>query len=139
MNRENIYSAVFAKLEKLYDFKTTGRKVIHWDDVSEQPALFMTQKNEDVKKTSRDAPPITTLHVEIYLYAKVEDGDTPSIIMNDILDTITDALSADDLDNRTTLGGLVEDVWIDGTIETDEGSLGNQTVAIVPVSILVSQ
>jgi hypothetical protein len=36
-----------------------------------------------------------------------------------------------------TLGGLVNYCRIEGDIETDEGLLGEQAVAIIPVSILV--
>jgi hypothetical protein len=36
------------------------------------------------------------------------------------------------------LGGLVQHCWIAGRITTDEGVLGGQSVAIVPVEILVS-
>ena len=38
--------------------------------------------------------------------------------------------------NAQTLGGLVFDTWINGTIETDEGYLGQQGVAKIPVRII---
>ena len=37
-----------------------------------------------------------------------------------------------------TLGGLAAHAWTAGKIETDEGVLGGQAVAIVPVEILVA-
>ena len=40
-----------------------------------------------------------------------------------------------EINNKQTLGGLVAHAWIDGVIETDEGVLGDQAVAIIPVVI----
>lgn len=36
-----------------------------------------------------------------------------------------------------TLGSLTYQAWINGKIETDEGTLGGQSVAIVPIRITV--
>ena len=38
---------------------------------------------------------------------------------------------------KQTLGGLVEHCWIEGEIHTDEGWLGLQSIAVVPVRMLV--
>ncbi len=46
MNREAIYSALWAKLDALDGFVTRRkRKLLHWNDVKryDQPALFMAQ------------------------------------------------------------------------------------------------
>ena len=40
------------------------------------------------------------------------------------------------LRNVQTLGGLVSDCWISGKIETDEGALGGQAVAIIPIEMI---
>lgn len=45
MNREAVYSALWAKLDALDGFVTKSRKLVHWNDVKryDQPALFMAQ------------------------------------------------------------------------------------------------
>jgi hypothetical protein len=62
-------------------------------------------------------------------------------VLNPLLDAIAAALAptgADLVAGAQTLGGLVKHCWISGAIETDEGALGGQAVAIVPVEILVT-
>ena len=39
---------------------------------------------------------------------------------------------------KQILDGLVMDCRIDGKIETDEGTLGAQSVAIVPITVLIA-
>ncbi|HXP74621.1 MAG TPA: hypothetical protein VN823_10790 [Stellaceae bacterium] len=57
--------------------------------------------------------------------------------MNPLLDAIETALAPDLVTNVQSLGGLVAHCWIAGKVETDEGVLGGQAVAIVPIEILV--
>jgi hypothetical protein len=60
----------------------------------------------------------------------------PSTILNPLMDAVQNALAPDDPKlERCTLGGLVEHCWIEGRVETDEGALGDQAVAIVPILI----
>ena len=64
---------------------------------------------------------------------------SPSSVMNPLLDAVTAALAPDNpINTAQTLGGTVAHCWIEGAIETDEGTLGDQAVAIVPVRILTS-
>lgn len=145
MNREAIYAALFAKLSASTSFKTSSRRLMHWADVPavEQPALFTSQKNETAAPASAvpGQPTLWTLSVDVYVYANTA-GDTsksPAEILNPLLDAVTACLAIDNvIKNKCTLGGLVEHAWIEGTIETDEGVLGDQAVAIIPISILVT-
>lgn len=139
MNREDIYAALFALLGKLPGVLTSSRQLKHWDDVNEFPAVFQSQKTEIANKSGRGIPTRWTLLVDIYVYVKVETGQPSSPALNEMLDYITDALAAPEpIDNKQTLGGLVEDCWIDGQITTDEGTLGELAVAIIPVHIIVA-
>jgi hypothetical protein len=59
--------------------------------------------------------------------------------MNPLLDALTAALAPPNpVENVQTLGGLVAHCWIEGGIQTDEGVLGGQSVAIVPIRILAT-
>ena len=142
MNREQIYGALFAKLSAAANFATASRRLRHWGDVgpAEQPALFQAQKSETAKRM-RGLPPRWTLEVELYVYAQAPDELTaPASVLNPLLDAIEAALAPAGVDlaaNVQTLGGLVSHCWISGKVQTDEGVLGGQAVAIVPIEIVV--
>lgn len=138
MNRELIYSKFFDLIKNVGDFKTASRRLKHWSDIApaQQPAMFQSQRTEIVTRTP-GLNPVWDLHLDIYLYANT-GGDrdkSPAQIINPLIDAIEAALKPNPIDNKQTLGGLVQHAWIDGAIETDEGVLGDQAVAIIPVVI----
>lgn len=140
MIREPIYAALFALVETAAPFVTTSRRLRHWSDIgaAEQPALFMIQKAETAE-ARRPLPVKWRASVELYLYALAPDETTaPATVLNLLLDAVETALAPDPVSHVQTLGGLVQHCWIAGRIATDEGVLGGQSVAIVPVEILVS-
>lgn len=140
MNREPIYAALFALLQNAAPFVTASRRLRHWSDVgaAEQPALFMIQKSETAE-AKRPLPPKWRARVDLYLYAQAPDEATPpATILNPLLDAVEAVLAPDPASEVQSLGGLVQHCWIAGKIETDEGVLGGQAVAIVPIEILVS-
>ena len=140
MNREPIYAALFALVQSAASFVTTSRRLRHWSDVAaaEQPALFQIQKSEAAEER-RPLPVKWRASVDLYLYAHAPDELTPpATVINPLLDAIEAALAPDPVSHVQTLGGLVQHCWIAGRIQTDEGVLGGQSVAIVPVEILVS-
>jgi hypothetical protein len=140
MDREAIYSALFDLLEGAAEFKTASRRLKHWADVeaADQPALFQAQRRELVEGEP-GLPRIHMFHVDAYIYANTQDPDlSPGEILNPLLDVIEAALAPNPITNKQQLGGLVEHVWVEGEIETDEGTLGDQGVCIVPIVIKVS-
>ena len=137
MNREPIYSALFAEVAAAANFVTVSRRLRHWSDVgpAEQPALFQAQKGETAKRM-RGLPPRWTLEVDLFVYAQSPDELTaPATVLNPLIDAIETALAPQGA--VQTLGGLASHAWIAGKIETDEGVLGGQAVAIVPIEIVV--
>jgi hypothetical protein len=143
MTREPIYEALFALLANLGGFVTASRRLRHWSDVGaiEQPALFLAQKSETAERP-RGLPTKWTCDVDVYLYCRAPDETTaPTTVLNPLLDAIEAALlplAGDDVaTNAQTLGGLAYHAWINGEIETDEGTLGGQSVAIVPIRVTV--
>ena len=140
MNREPIYAALFALVQSTASFVTVSRRLRHWSDVAaaEQPALFQIQKSEAAEER-RPLPVKWRVSVDLYLYAHAPDELTPpATVLNPLLDALEAALAPDPVSHVQTLGGLVQHCWIAGRIQTDEGVLGGQSVAIVPVEILVS-
>ncbi len=143
MTREPIYEALFALLAGAAGFTTASRRLRHWSDVAaaEQPALFLAQKSETAE-LKRGLPAKWTCDVDAYVYCHAPDELTaPTTVLNPLLDAIEAALApqpgGDVAANAQTLGGLAYQAWINGKIETDEGTLGGQSVAIVPIRITV--
>lgn len=139
INREAIYSALFARLSAVPGLKTASRRLKHWTDVpsGEQPALFQAQRNQSANNTA-GTPTVWELYADIYIYVSNE-SDTPSATLNDLIDAVEAALAPDNrIKNTCTLGGLAVFCFIDGMIETDEGTLGDQAVAIVPIKIVAA-
>lgn len=140
MVRENIYAALFAKVTGLTGIKTASRILKHWDDVvpEDQPAIFQTQINESPEQR-KGIPVKWTLRAQLHVYANrgSDHSVIPSQTINGLIDQIEAALKPD-YEGFQTLGGLVSHCWIAGQIQTSEGLLGDQEVAIIPIEILVT-
>lgn len=144
MNREAIYAALYNLLLGVPGIVVAERRLRHWNDVKpvEQPYLCVAQGNQ----TATQGNPVIgvsakwVLEADIYVYVQTRGKQIPGTVLNPILDAIEQALEPPfpDIDKCQTLGGLVEHCWIEGTIETDEGTLGDQAVAIIPVLIFVA-
>lgn len=140
MNTEAIFAALFDKLSAVPGVKTKSRKLKHWTDVSssQQPALFQAQGSPSIQHAQGIAAK-WSLTANIYLYVWTAGSTTPATQLNDLIDAIVAALAPDNhVKNTNTLGGLVHHCRIEGVIETDEGTLGDQAVAIIPVVILAT-
>lgn len=139
MNREAIYSSLFDLLSNAYSWATASRVLLHWSDCDrlQQPAMFMVQAGEQAIVQTRQ-PTVYQMNVQVYIYAHSQtlDGENPSQILNKLLDAVTAAMKPSRAAEVQTLGGLVQYARIEGAIETDEGFLGEQAVAIVPITIL---
>jgi hypothetical protein len=135
VKRERIYSALFAKLSAISGLVTISRRLKHYDDVAptEQPAMFVTQGNQFVRQI-KGLPSQYTLDAKIWLYTYDPDPTKPPAQMiNDIMDQVDEILKPTAPDDKQTLGGLVDHCWIEGEIITDEGTLGDQSVAIFTI------
>lgn len=140
MNREAIAVALFNLAKTTGGFITTSRRLKHWSDVSaeDQPALFQSQGKElvDTAAAKMGAPNTHKLEFQLCIYAHSTDiAVPPSSLLNPILDALEAALTPTP-GTKQTLGGLVQHAFISGSIETDEGVLGDQAVAIVPIEVL---
>lgn len=141
IQREAIYAALFSLLQNAADFVTADRRLQHWSDVStaEQPALFQSQRGEVAQIKALGASTVWTLSVDVYVYAHSSDPYlSPATVLNPLLDAIEAALAPSPVTGINDLGlpSMVQHAYISGKVETDEGVLGDQTVAVVPVEIL---
>jgi hypothetical protein len=141
ISREPIYAALFGLLEAAADFAVVDRRLRHWSSVSpaEQPALFMAQKSELASVRTLGAPTVWTLSVDLYVYAHSSDPYlAPATVLNPLIDAVEAALAPSATTGIQDLGlpAAVQHAYISGKIETDEGVLGDQAIAIVPLEIL---
>jgi len=141
ISREPIYTALFALVSGAAGFATIGRRLRHWSDVTpaEQPALFQCQTRETATIRRLGAPTVWTLGIELYLYAHSSDPyQPPATVLNPLLDAVMSALAADPTTGLQDLGlpAMVQRAFVAGKIDTDEGTLGDQAIAIIPVEIL---
>lgn len=140
MKREPIFAALFARLAAVPGLVTSSRVLKHWSDVpaEQQPALFQAQtRQQPITKTGE--PSKWLLSVDVYVYARTGGGLVPSAVLNQIIDGIEAAFPQHPVTGKHDIGVAgVEWARIEGAIETDEGALGDQAVAIVPIQILAT-
>jgi hypothetical protein len=139
--REAIYSALWVLGSGAATFASSNRRLRHWADVApaEQPALFLSEKGGHAVIKALGAPIIWTLYADFYIYVHSDDPyAAPATILNPLLDALEQALAPSPVTGIQNLGlpDMVQHAYIVGKIETDEGVLGDQAIAIVPVEIL---
>jgi hypothetical protein len=139
--REQIYTALWALGANAARFASANRRLRHWTDVApaEQPALFMSEKGGQAAIKKLGAPIVWTLYAEFYIYAHTSDPYlAPATILNPLIDAFEAALAPSPTSGIQNLGlpQMVQHAYISGKVQTDEGVLGDQGIAIVPVEIL---
>lgn len=151
VDREAIFTVLFARLQTIPGIVTCSRKWKPWEQCTgEQPAIFLISGNEHAKG-QRDLPTVWTLRPTIYIYCRNDADPTVSgdVALHVLLQAVENCFERQPTEPMsggpftppsigTTLGGLVSSCVINGEIETDEGLLQNQCVAIVPVEIITT-
>lgn len=132
------------------EVRTCEQRLKSWDDVqpSEQPAVFVVASDESAQYQGRGLPPIWTLRYKLYVYARIDNGDpqaTGHDVLHRLLTAIEEGLLATTAERAvnssawdTTLGGLCSHARIVGTVVKDEGALGEQAFAMVPIEVLTT-
>jgi hypothetical protein len=139
--RETIYAALWALGAGAARFATASRRLRHWSDVApaEQPALFMSEKGGLAATKRLGSPIVWTLYGEFYIYVHSSDPYLPpGVILNPLLDALEAAVAPSPATGIQHLGlpEMVQHAYIAGRIETDQGVLGDQAIAIVPIEVL---
>lgn len=133
-NASSAGSATFAT-----GFQTVSRRLKLWRDVAAQPALFVRNAEDTVANRPHRMPARLTMNVEAWVYNQTGAGEAnaPAVLQNYLLDALCAALEPDAGVETLTLGGLVYNCWIEGTIERHPGDLDGQAIAIIPINILL--
>ena len=152
LDREAIMAALHQRIADAYPWKTASRRLRLWQDLaaSDQPAVFVTAGPQSARYSDRGNPALWTLSATVTVYARHDEPrEVPEAEMNALITAVENALEklpgeqagpmgAPGGGWNTTLGGLVVYARVDGDVETDEGSLGDQAVAIIPVVMLAT-
>lgn len=140
-SREAIFAALFAQVSAAAGLVTTSRTLQLWTDVApaQQPALFQAE-GKQAAIVQRPKPTKWAFHAELAVYCHRATAGGVDVVsqLNTIVDAIVAALEPPAGADAQTLGGLVTDCRIAGDIETDEGRLGEQAVALIPIEIIAN-
>jgi hypothetical protein len=145
--REAVAAALYALVDHaaghVVNLRTSSRRLRHYSNVDphQMPALFQTQKPEtQERKEAMGLPAKRTMHFEFYLYTAdpQEDSVIPIQQLNDMVDAIEAAFNPDPVSGKQTLGNLVTDTRIDGSVEFFENvTTDGKSIAIVPVAVIM--
>lgn len=147
--REDVAVALFNRLkgvqflgpdgQTLVGFQSTSRKGQMWDNVppANQPSLMLFQVAEE--GTQKQAIGLYKWTIKfwclIYLRADATDADSGATVetqINSILDAIEKAMQPI-IGEKQTLGGLVNNAWIEGDVVVDTGIIDQQCAIVIPI------
>lgn len=142
VTREQIMTALFDLIANSSDYNTKVRGFKFWDEVTKEdrPAIFMVEGKERYAEGSGGHPPLRKMQVDFFIYVTTtEPGDGgPASILNPYLDALDKALQPQNAlqTYKQTLGGLVNNCYIDGEILKIPGYVDGDGIAVVPVTII---
>lgn len=138
--RESISAAVFKLLQAIQTspaIATFSRRYIDSTALgtANLPAVELLVKSEDAIRKGMGIPIEWKVTAHVFVFVSTTDTDTePDTVMNNILDAI-EAAVAPDRTGYQTLGGLVVNCRINGTIERDPGFMSGVGAAAIPIEI----
>jgi hypothetical protein len=140
MNRENIFRTLFATIADIPQVKTASREFRSFSSVApeDMPAVFMTCRTQGISYGNRMVPPVYTFDLSLFVYVfKQETEKSSQEVLNEVLDALDVSLEALATATADPLNeSSITQCRVMGTIETDEGALGDLAVAIVPVQVI---
>jgi hypothetical protein len=144
-SRKSIMSALLAKLAPPGGaFPTSGRRLRDPEHVADlvKPALFLIKPNERYDRSSSNTlPPKRIMETYAVIYTDIgNDGDAvPADVIDDLLDIVDAALAPAPADQMRgggqTLGGLVVNVVIDGSLDIAPGDVQGKGTVVIPINI----
>jgi hypothetical protein len=139
-----IMEALKALLATVPGVKLVTRIWQPWEQLADlsQPCIVIVEKSED-EKNRRGQSSAIDLKITLVLY-EIGDNqnltDPPAAVLNRLIQGVRTALlptGSDVTRNAQTLGGLVSNCAVVGTILKDAGVLDNQMSASFPVLITI--
>lgn len=124
-------------------FLTASRRAKMWQQVAEQPALFL-RHTKNIDSYSGGSQQRTIIEVDVLVYSKagVDPDVAADVQLNNLVDALREAVKPDIRGFPQTLasvnGGkpLVQWVRVEGDSDFDPGDLDDQGIAVLPLRIL---
>ena len=142
-SRETIFAALFAQLSTASGFAVKSRAARSVEQVSpaEMPALFQQQLHQSAAQTSRQ-PAKWKLYADVLIYLHEQNLQGTSYtdlvsLLNDQIDAVLAAITPLPGQEQQTLGGVVEDVRVNGELQVFEFRVesGHEMAAVIPLEI----
>ena len=136
---EPILAAAWAVASADASWLTKSRNLLHWADVpaSGRPALFQSLKSVSVRPLGRGVTALRELRLTYTIYTAHTGATVAQTTLVNAIAVLADTFAPLPGFETQRLGGLAYSAAIDGEIETDEGTLGTDAVAFVPVLLVV--
>lgn len=139
--REQIALALFKLLSGISAFAYASRRPQLWNEATAMPALYMGNPNEEyVYQHGTGSPAHITLSFDIFIYINVglDPNTIPDTQVNNLLDTLETTLGGVAINGQPqTLGGIVNQAWIEGPVHRVPGYLNGQGMVILTIKVLV--
>ena len=137
--RVDIFDALKAMLSSVPGVVKFSDRPKHHDQIksTDMPTIFLLPFDEDhSRRTGGETIPI--LRPTVVVFTAEDEGADKSAgrVLIEVLDALDTKLKGSPLtDGRQTLGGLVHDCFVSGTVETDGGEWGSKAGAVLPLEI----
>jgi hypothetical protein len=137
--RSAIDAALFTLLQNCYAWSYSSQFFLNWSkvDVANQPAMFLRRYTENVQQVRGYSANKYELHYYCIFYVRVDNSNqaNPYVVINPILDALDKAvLGPPGFQNN--LGGLVDNVRMNGDIQIDDGTVDGQAAIVVPIVVV---
>jgi hypothetical protein len=137
---EVIANALFIRLgQTSYPFKAMDRRGKIWANVnaSDQPYLALIERGGTGVQNEAIGLQKWTLHflVLVYIQADANPSTIPATAINAAFKAIASIMNSSPMGERQTLGGIVNNAWINGEVMIDTGILDQQCALLIPVDV----
>ncbi len=143
--REQIYNALFGLAQSAFaagsGFGIMSRQPQLWTNVKpgDFPAFFQWEVSEKADQVTFG---LTRWEAKVKWMVFVQPSQNYSDVVTARMDPYLDALEKalePDAGGKQTLGGLVANVWVDGTVLKDVGVLSSTAGFMMPLTIITGQ
>lgn len=138
---ETIEAALFALLQMAsYPFQTYDRRGQLPENVpaANQPYLGLVHIGDQQVENQAQGLEKWLMHFRVLVYIRADavSSGVPATEMNKALQAIVQVMrSSPPIGERQTLGGLVDNAWIEGTVLRDTGILDQQCALLIPLVV----
>ncbi len=140
IDRGSIYTALYVLIKGTPGFAYVGKRLKFPQDQDEQPAMFLRRFDDEYLPRDRfNFPAKVILSAELIIYYKTNNKlEAPGDQLDVLIGLAEAQIAPQGSAEVQTLGGLVQRLWIEGTIKKDDGALTGQAGAIIPIKILTT-